>query len=120
MDLVHFEDPPRIQMLHYLHRAKSLTGGQSYFVDSYAAAEHLRHTNADAFDVLCRANVTFEYTNDGHSRHFERPTIELEDYGKSMYPLQLHQLVAYTLSQSKPSTIVRHSKVLYRCLTAIQ
>jgi gamma-butyrobetaine dioxygenase len=81
MDLVHFEDPPRYQLLHYLHRAPSLTGGLSYFVDSYDAAQRLKEARPDLYEVLCTEKVAFEYNNGGHFRYWERPTIQLDDRG---------------------------------------
>jgi gamma-butyrobetaine dioxygenase len=81
MDLVHFEDPPRYQLLHYLHRAPTLKGGLSYFVDSYYAAHQLRQLRPDLYDLLCTEKVAFEYNNGGHFRYWERPTIQLDDAG---------------------------------------
>lgn len=93
MDLVHFETPPRFQLLHYLHshpvRAatvvltrQQLRGGESYFVDSFEVAERIRSSSPAAFAVLVREPVAFEYRNGGHWRHWERPTIELDRDGR--------------------------------------
>lgn len=76
MDLLHFEDPPRYQFLHALLLHPSLEGGASYFVDSYKAAELLKQKDREAFDVLCKENISFEYKNDGHWTFSEKPTFE--------------------------------------------
>ena len=77
MDLLHFQSPPRYQLLHCLHRDPSVQGGASYFVDAFKAAETLKYQDKDAFDTLCKEKVGFEYKNDGHWTYAERPTIEL-------------------------------------------
>ena len=82
MDLVHFEDPPRYQLLHYLYRTPSLKGGLSYFVDSYYAAARLKKENPESYKLLCEEKVAFQYNNGRHSRYWERPTIQLDDAGQ--------------------------------------
>ncbi|GAA94102.1 hypothetical protein E5Q_00749 [Mixia osmundae IAM 14324] len=77
MDLVHYDDPPRYQLLHFLHAAKSLRGGASYFADAYYAAEVLRKTEPEIFATLATEQVAFEYKNGGHWRSSHKPTIEL-------------------------------------------
>ena len=77
MDLLHFHSPPRYQFLHCLHLDPSVQGGVSYFVDAYKAAELLQSQHKEAFDILCREKIGFEYKNDGHWTYAERPTLEL-------------------------------------------
>lgn len=77
MDLLHYDTPPRWQMLHCVALPPELTGGTSYFVDAYKAAETLKQTDRKAYDILCSEKVGFEYKNDGHWTYAERPTIEL-------------------------------------------
>jgi gamma-butyrobetaine dioxygenase len=52
-------------------------GGTSVFVDAIAAAETLRQTHPEYFDILTSSPVAFHYINDGHHLHYEHPTIEL-------------------------------------------
>lgn len=86
MDLLHYENPPRYQLLHYLYSHPRLTGGQSYFVDSFKIAEIIRRTEPEVYETLCETPVAFEYRNGGHWRHYERPTFERQQqdqYDKS-------------------------------------
>ncbi|KAI8806400.1 hypothetical protein BJ742DRAFT_816719 [Cladochytrium replicatum] len=73
MDLLYFEAPPGLQFLHCLKN--SVTGGESFFVDAFTTAEHLRQEHPEDFETLCNVPVTFHYQNDGHHLHFRRPTI---------------------------------------------
>ncbi|GAA5857716.1 hypothetical protein JCM1840_000880 [Sporobolomyces johnsonii] len=76
MDLTHFANPPRYQFLHSLLNT-SITGGSSYFVDSYALAAHLEAHHPTHFTTLCTEPVQFEYKNGPHWTRFARPTFEL-------------------------------------------
>ncbi|GAA5967633.1 hypothetical protein JCM11641_005716 [Rhodosporidiobolus odoratus] len=78
MDLTHFDSPPRYQFLHSLQN-KHINGGLSYFVDSFAIAEHLRLNSPSAFRTLCKEPVLFEYKNGGQHTRFSRPTFELKE-----------------------------------------
>jgi gamma-butyrobetaine dioxygenase len=73
----HYENPPRYQFLHCLHKHPTLKGGKWYFVDSFRAAELLERTDPSAYRTLTTLPVAFEYRNGGHWRRWERPTIEL-------------------------------------------
>ncbi|KXN85150.1 Trimethyllysine dioxygenase, mitochondrial [Leucoagaricus sp. SymC.cos] len=75
MDLLEFQYPPRYQVLHCLRNR--VHGGTSLFVDALGAAETLRKTRPNYFDVLTKTPVAFHYINDGHHVHGEHPTIEL-------------------------------------------
>ncbi|RKP07520.1 taurine catabolism dioxygenase TauD, TfdA family-domain-containing protein [Thamnocephalis sphaerospora] len=77
MDLLYFESPPGLQLLHCL--ANSVTGGSSVFADSYRAALELRQRSPEDFEVLRSVPVTFHYKNDGHHMKFRRPTIIAAD-----------------------------------------
>lgn len=48
------------------------------FVDALAAAEELRQTHPEDFDILTTTPVAFHYINDGHHLHRSHPTIELD------------------------------------------
>ncbi|GAA5925774.1 uncharacterized protein JCM15063_005114 [Sporobolomyces koalae] len=76
MDLTHFDHPPRYQFLHSLLNSQ-VSGGESYFVDAYALADHLLKTNPHCFSTLCTEPVQFEYKNGPHWTRFARPTFEL-------------------------------------------
>ncbi|GAA5910476.1 hypothetical protein JCM6882_007365 [Rhodosporidiobolus microsporus] len=77
MDLTHFDSPPRYQFLHSLVNTH-ITGGLSYFVDTYAVASHMHQHSPSAFQTLCTEPVLFEYRNGPHHTRFSRPTFELK------------------------------------------
>ncbi|KAI5481705.1 mannosyl-oligosaccharide alpha-1,2-mannosidase, glycoside hydrolase family 47 protein [Pseudohyphozyma bogoriensis] len=81
MDLTHFERPPRYQFLHSLLNA-SITGGSSYFVDSFHIASLIRTLNPSAYHALTTTPVLFEYKNGGKHTRWARPTIELAPTGE--------------------------------------
>jgi alpha-ketoglutarate-dependent taurine dioxygenase len=76
MDLMYFESPPGLQLLHCLKC--TVKGGDSIFADSYRAVEILREQYPEHFETLCRVPVTFHYRNNGHLLHFRRPTISAD------------------------------------------
>ncbi|BFZ62490.1 hypothetical protein YB2330_003585 [Saitoella coloradoensis] len=88
MDLLYFESPPGLQFLHCLRN--SVTGGSSYFVDSFRAAHALRLDNPMAFGALTKTPVTFHYKNDGRHFHYTRPTIVLDPYAVGPDPVIDH------------------------------
>jgi len=66
-DLVYYESPPGLQLLHCLRFDESIEGGATTFVDAVAAAEALRATNPAAFDTLTQVPATFQKI------HYDRP-----------------------------------------------
>ena len=79
MDLLYLECPPGLQFLHCL--ANSVTGGESYFADSFRAAELVRLKSPNAFFSLTTFPVNFRYHNDNHHFFYSRPTVVLDNYG---------------------------------------
>lgn len=72
----YFENPPQIQLLHCL-RNRVISGGDSYFVDSFKAADRLRRKNPKAWKLLTRAPVPYHYKNETYHYEFSHPVIEL-------------------------------------------
>jgi gamma-butyrobetaine dioxygenase len=72
----YLQNPPRYQFLHCLRNR--VKGGTSIFVDALRAAEQLRASSPDSFDLLSHVPVDFHYINDGHHLHHSHPTIELK------------------------------------------
>ena len=71
-----YRDPvPGFQALHVLKASPD--GGDSLFADGLALAEHLRHTDAEAFAVLTRTPVTFHYRAADADLCSVKPLIEL-------------------------------------------
>ncbi|GAB5585988.1 hypothetical protein Unana1_00888 [Umbelopsis nana] len=73
MDLLYFEAPPGLQLLHSLKN--SVTGGSSIFVDSFKAVEIMKKEHPEDYTALKEIPVTFHYVNDGHHMYYRRPTI---------------------------------------------
>ena len=79
MDLLYFESPPGVQLLHCIQNAA--TGGESLFADAVRAATLLRVKSLPLFRALTLFPVTFHYHNAGHHYHFTRPTVALDPHG---------------------------------------
>jgi alpha-ketoglutarate-dependent taurine dioxygenase len=58
-DLVYYQSMPGLQLLHCIKFDAAVSGGESFFADSFAAAERLRQENPVAFEVLCRVPCAF-------------------------------------------------------------
>jgi gamma-butyrobetaine dioxygenase len=56
-DLAYYESMPGIQLLHCQSYHAKVTGGESFFVDAFAAAADLRERDRAAFDVLTAVPV---------------------------------------------------------------
>jgi gamma-butyrobetaine dioxygenase len=80
-DLLYFQHPPHIQLLHCLQSAS--TGGASVFADAYKAAIDLFHMDQDAFEVLTTLPVNYHYNHpDSNIYRTTKPVIDL-------YPLRV-------------------------------
>lgn len=66
MDLMYYESPPGLQLLHCLRFDTQVEGGDSVFLDSFHAAEELRKRFPEDFENLVRIPATFQKI------HFER------------------------------------------------
>lgn len=66
MDLMYYESPPGLQLLHCLKFDPEVEGGDSVFLDSFHVAEELRKQFPDDFENLVRIPATFQKV------HFER------------------------------------------------
>ncbi|KAK6221647.1 mitochondrial protein [Colletotrichum tabaci] len=75
-DLLYFEQPPHIQLLHCVQSAS--TGGASVFADAYRAAVDLFHMDLDAFDTLATVPVNYHYNHpDSNVYRTTKPVIDL-------------------------------------------
>ncbi|KAJ1550880.1 hypothetical protein HK096_004447 [Nowakowskiella sp. JEL0078] len=78
IDMSYIESPPGLQYLHCL--VNTCDGGESLYVDSYAAVKQLQTEYPEDFEVLRKVPVTFHYKNNGHHFHYRRPTIVYNDF----------------------------------------
>lgn len=60
MDLIYYESPPGLQLLHCIEFDIGIVGGNSTFVDAFLAADDLRRRNPASFDTLRRIPATFQ------------------------------------------------------------
>ncbi len=82
-----YRDPvPTVQLLHCLRAAVRTDGqaggGDTGLVDGFAAARDLRARDAEAFDVLTRTAVPFEYRDNGTELRASQPLIQLSPRGR--------------------------------------
>ncbi|XP_078671845.1 putative gamma-butyrobetaine dioxygenase isoform X2 [Branchiostoma floridae x Branchiostoma belcheri] len=66
MDLMYYESPPGLQLLHCVRFDPEVSGGESVLLDVFPVVEHLRVHYPDDFDTLVRVPATF------HKIHFDR------------------------------------------------
>ena len=59
MDLMYYESPPGLQLLHCLAFDDGVEGGESTMVDAFAIAERFRREEPEAFATLARVPATF-------------------------------------------------------------
>lgn len=60
MDLLYYESPPGIQLLHVLKFDYLVKGGDSVFLDVFPVAEEFRRRFPDEFEILVRVPATFQ------------------------------------------------------------
>ncbi|KAF8455632.1 hypothetical protein BGX38DRAFT_1249058 [Terfezia claveryi] len=77
MDLLYYASPPTLQFLHCLEN--TVTGGSSYFVDSFRATELVRINSPNAFKSLTTFPINFHYKNDSQHYHYTRPMVVLQE-----------------------------------------
>ncbi|XP_022091358.1 uncharacterized protein LOC110979659 [Acanthaster planci] len=68
MDLVYYQSPPGLQLLHCLRFDEQVMGGESVFLDTIHVAQEMQWHHPDLFDTLTRVPATFQ------KFHFERET----------------------------------------------
>ncbi|XP_078591276.1 putative gamma-butyrobetaine dioxygenase isoform X2 [Branchiostoma floridae x Branchiostoma japonicum] len=66
MDLMYYESPPGLQLLHCVRFDPEVQGGESVLLDVFPVVEHLRVHHPEDFNTLVRVPVTFQKI------HFDR------------------------------------------------
>jgi gamma-butyrobetaine dioxygenase len=59
-DLVYYESPPGLQLLHCREFAENIVGGEHLLLDGFAVAERLRSEHPLAFATLVRIPAAFQ------------------------------------------------------------
>ncbi|CAN0342703.1 unnamed protein product, partial [Ectocarpus sp. 6 AP-2014] len=104
MDLVYYESAPGLQLLHCLEFDEGEKGGQTSFLDAFAAADHFREKFPEKFEVLSRVPTTFEKIRaaaprvDGEGRNmqalepshmqYQRPIFQVKGAGDDVEDLR--------------------------------
>ncbi|XP_077870333.1 putative gamma-butyrobetaine dioxygenase [Saccoglossus kowalevskii] len=86
MDLVYYESPPGLQLLHCLRFDPEVEGGENMFIDSFQAAKLFQEEFPHHFDSLVRIPASFQkihYDRDWpvHMK-YKRPHITLNPQGQ--------------------------------------
>ncbi|CAG8441761.1 16643_t:CDS:2 [Acaulospora colombiana] len=82
MDLLYYEAPPGLQFLHCLKNSE--VGGTNIFTDSLMAADNFKLTFPEDFDLLTKTALTFNFINNGHHMHYNRPAIAIDEHNGTM------------------------------------
>lgn len=125
MDLAYYESPPGVQFLHCLRFDESVEGGESLFVDAWQAAESLRSTYPDEFNVLTTVPAMFQKVHSDRDRpvhmKYQRPHIMVEPGGKNIIgvfwapafegPLMVNEVVVadYYKAYHRFATLIENS-----------
>ncbi|GEK71935.1 MULTISPECIES: TauD/TfdA family dioxygenase [Halomonas] len=78
-DLPNWRHPPDIQLLYCLEN--DAEGGESTFVDGFAAAEKLRRQDPEAFRRLAETPIDFRFQDEEHDIVLTAPLLSLDTAG---------------------------------------
>ncbi|KAE8416734.1 hypothetical protein BDV36DRAFT_284264 [Aspergillus pseudocaelatus] len=107
-ELLYFEQPPHIQLLHCVQSASS--GGASVFADAFNAAVDLFHMDVDAFDTLATVPVNYHYNHPDSNVYRTTKPEHLTDHALSALNNKVdwwHQ------AASKFNALLQRSECLY-------
>lgn len=84
-DLVYYESPPGLQLLHCLEFGEDVVGGEHVLLDAFYVAELLRVEQPDAFEALCQIPARFQKIHAERASPakmtYDRPHITVNDDG---------------------------------------
>jgi gamma-butyrobetaine dioxygenase len=101
-DLLYFQNPPHIQLLHCIQSSSS--GGASVFVDAYKSAIQLLSSDVEAFNTLASIPVNYHYNHpDSNLYHTTKPVFELRPLriGDATYRTMAEYLEAWRQKQAE-------------------
>lgn len=73
MDLLYYESPPGLQLLHTIKKAKK--GGEQRFADSFLAASEVAQSHPQCYYALTNVPVPYHYENDNQHYYHSRPVV---------------------------------------------
>lgn len=94
MDLLYYESPPGLQLLHFIQN--STLGGENIFCDSFAAANHVRNVDSQAYSALTKVPITYQYDNNNEFYYYSRPLIVEEIFNDTGSNLRAIKEVNYS------------------------
>lgn len=77
MDLMYYEGSPGFQLLHCIKA--NAKGGESTFVDAFAAAQEFRKQDPSGFDLLSKIKLTFHKNDDTRNYYHRKPLFVVEN-----------------------------------------
>jgi len=107
-DTTYFTDPAGLQLFHCLEHTsladptKPGQGGESTFVDGFAAASHLYTTNPDLYHTLATYPILSAAQGDPAHGSFYNNTSSLQGY-----PVLIHSAPNGSITSPSPSTLVQ-------------
>lgn len=107
-----YRDPvPGLQALHCLRPAPE--GGESLFVDGFAAADDLRRSDPAAYELLAGTPVRFTFRDEENLLTAERPIVQLDRQGN---PASIH---VNHRSMMPPVLPLDRTRAFYRAYLAL-
>lgn len=86
MDLVYYESPPGLQLLHCLRADSCVEGGESIMLDTLPVVEQLKQEHPHHFHTLTRVPATFQKMHFDREKpvvmKYRRPHIAVDHHGK--------------------------------------
>jgi gamma-butyrobetaine dioxygenase len=109
VDLVYYESPPGLQLLHCRRFDPEIRGGQSTFMDAFEVAEAFRDRDPEAFRVMASTPATLQKVHYKRAQpaHIvsQRPHITVDSLGASVrYRSKIDALLADALRQPPPAS----------------
>eukprot|EP00003_Mantamonas_plastica_P024275 TRINITY_DN4493_c0_g1_i1.p1 TRINITY_DN4493_c0_g1~~TRINITY_DN4493_c0_g1_i1.p1 ORF type:complete len:199 (-),score=64.29 TRINITY_DN4493_c0_g1_i1:142-738(-) len=78
-DLLYYESTPGVQLLHSLIFEDGIKGGFTTFVDGFKVALELSKVDPQAYRVLQRVPLTYQYRSDDAHLVYKRPVLRMNE-----------------------------------------
>jgi gamma-butyrobetaine dioxygenase len=123
MDLMYYQSPPGLQLLHCIRNDPCVEGGESTLLDAFGVVQRLREEHPKYFDVLSTIPITFEKVHYERERPvhmtYYKPHIGLDSNGQitsiSWSPAQLGTLI---LKEDEIEDYYEASTYLFDCFNS--
>ncbi|KAJ8045835.1 Trimethyllysine dioxygenase [Holothuria leucospilota] len=118
-DLMYYESPPGLQLLHCLRFCPQVVGGESIFIDAFHIGERLREIYPQHFQTLLEVPATFKKIhferNNPAAYFYQRPHITVNRQNKELVEpyFEAYQAFAEILDKAP---LITHRMVPGDCL----